>query len=202
MVILKTSTGRGSWSCCCFKSSMFWRMIPDAMPAGAPSSVEGPCKQGSSILRLTHLGLCPPCLAQLRASSIATLDDGAGCGRRQCGPRMERREAQGPSHGPVRPRKTHRLADRKAGLREPIARLPGASRRSIPLVLRGNGKQGRRAGPEARKQTPRAAKRWLKQCLASKRCRDGTLQATQSMSCAGLTRASIKWRNRRRPYKD
>jgi len=37
---------------------------------------------------------------------------------------MERLEAQGPSQGPVRPRKTHRLADRKAGLREPIARLP------------------------------------------------------------------------------
>src|SRR5258708_9083588 len=64
-----------------------------------------------------------PCLAQLRASSIATFDDGARCGRRQCVSRMERREAQDPSHGSVRLRTTHRLADRSRP-RERIATLP------------------------------------------------------------------------------
>src|SRR5260221_588646 len=78
---------------------------------------------------------------------------------------MERLEAQGPSHGPVRPRKTHRLADRKAGLREP-RKLPGASRRSIPLV-EGN-KENRETGPpRGPKSKPRdsealAEERWLR----------------------------------------
>ena len=130
-------------------------------------SVEGACKRRDSILRFLRLGLCPPCLAQSRASSIATPDDGARCGRRQCVPPMERREAQGPSQGPVRPRKTHRLVS-QTGLREP-RKLPGASRRSIPLVLRGNGKQGRRVRPGARNQNHGTAKRWLKRCL-SERC--------------------------------
>ena len=38
---------------------------------------------------------------------------------------------------------------------------PGASRRSIPLILKGNGKQGRRARPGARNQTHGTAERWL-----------------------------------------
>src|SRR5882724_8102339 len=113
-----------------------------------------------------RLAVCPLRFAQLRASSIATLDDGAKRGRRQRVPRMERREAQGPSQGPVRPRKTHRLADRNAGLREP-RKLPGASRRSIPLVLRGNGKQGDGPAPGPEKQRHGTAERWLNGIAAS-----------------------------------
>ena len=84
---------------------------------------------------------------------------------------LERREAPGPSQGPARPGTpttlkalgpgslARRSADRKADLREPIARLPGASRRSIPSCQR-DGKRERRAGPGARIQSPGSAEHW------------------------------------------
>src|SRR5205085_937437 len=125
------------------------------------ASVEGPCKQGSATFPFPRLGLCPRCLAQSKASSIATPDEGAGCGRRQRGPRMERQEAQGSSHGPARPgtpTALKRLGSRNLGAKGwRIATLasgrfrkpPGASRRSIPS-FEGKRKTGRRVvpGPE------------------------------------------------------
>src|SRR5215213_3206697 len=97
---------------------------------------------------------------------------------------MERREAQGPSQGPVRPRKTHRPVS-QAGLREP-RKLPGASRRSIPLALRGNGKQGPRARPGARNQNHGTAERWLERNLAETRL----LVATKAVSYPGRREAA------------
>ena len=75
-------------------------------------------------------------------------------------PRLERREAQGPSHGPARhgtptplltwvpEARRAKPADRKAGEREP-RKLPGASRRSNPSK-EGKGKQDT-GTPAARK---------------------------------------------------
>ena len=120
---------------------------------------------------------------------------------------MERREAQGPSHGPARPgtptalkalgpgSSARRPADRNAGPRE----VSQTSRR-LPALhsprLRGEGKQGPRARPGTRNQTHGTAKRWLKRSLAEM----PLLNATKAVSCAGLTRASMRRRNRSQLY--
>jgi hypothetical protein len=95
----------------------------------------------------------PPCLARSRASSIATPDDRARCGRRQCVPRWSAERRPGPSQGPVRPRKTHRLVSQTSlrRSRKPPGRLPALH--SSPM---GEGrKTGRRAQPGVRKTKPR-----------------------------------------------
>jgi hypothetical protein len=63
---------------------------------------------------------------------------------------MERLEAQGPSQGLVRLRTTHRLADRKAGLREPIARLPAPPGAPFPS-FEGKRKTGTKGPPRGPK---------------------------------------------------
>ncbi len=152
-----------------------------ASPGANARSVEGPCKRGDSILRFLRLGLCPPCLAQLRASSIATPDDGARCGRRQCVPPMERREAQGPSHGPVRPgipTALKRLGSRKHDAQAGLANRPKGADRKAPEAppgapfpsFEGKRKTGRRARPGARNQNHGTAERWLKRNLAEMEC--------------------------------
>ncbi len=67
---------------------------------------------------------------------------------------VERLEAQGPQ-GLARPRKARRLADRKAGLREPVAHAPEAPpRRSIPSFFEGARKQGIRASRQPELKPP------------------------------------------------
>src|SRR3954470_17189166 len=79
---------------------------------------------------------------------------------------MERREAPGLLARARAPRDPHfppktwvPEAWRVAGFRTPgrggFANLLGASRRSIPFLLEGEGKQGRRAQPGVRKTKPR-----------------------------------------------
>ena len=104
--------------------------------------------------------------AQSRASSIATPDDGAGCGRRQCVPPMERREAQGPSHGPVRPgipTALKRLGSRKHDAQAGLANRPKGADRKAPEAppgapfpsLEGKRKTGTKGPPRGPKSKPR-----------------------------------------------
>src|SRR5258708_30323425 len=85
---------------------------------------------------------------------------------------MERREAPGLLARARAPRDPHSLrvtwvpeAWRVAGSRKPgrggLANLLGASRRSIPFLLEGEGKQGDGRSRASEKQSPGVAKRWL-----------------------------------------
>jgi hypothetical protein len=106
-------------------------------------------------------------------------DDCARCGRRQRVPRWSAERRPGSSQGARAPRDPHRPqalgpgssacrpADRKAGLREPIARLPGRLPALHPSPLGERRKTGRRAQPGVRKTKPRHSgalaiwERWL-----------------------------------------
>src|ERR1043166_6367953 len=87
---------------------------------------------------------------------------------------MERREAPGlprkrpARHGTPTPSKPWvpearrvRPADRKAGLREPIARLPGRLPALHPSPMERGGKQGDGRTWASEKQSPGIAERWL-----------------------------------------
>src|SRR5262245_20635659 len=83
-----------------------------------------------------------------------------------------------------------RPADRKAGLWEPIARLPAPPGAPFPS-FEGRRKKGPRARPGARKQTHGTAKRWL-----SDECRKirAAAQKNHAARCA--------WRRRPRWFGD
>jgi hypothetical protein len=103
-----------------------------------------------------HLSCLQPCSS--RASSIATFDDGAGCGRRQCVPRWSAWRRRALRKGLVRlARRTNGpLVRVRKGPRKPLA-PPGA-----PSPCE-KGKGNREAGhPGPEKQTTGAAQRWLK----------------------------------------
>ena len=122
-------------------------------PKLAFRNLQGACKRGCPVLRFVRLGLCPPCLAQLRASSIATLDDGARCGRRQRGPRWSAWRRRALHQGLVRlARRTNPGLANPA--KEPIARLlapPGAPFPSFE----GRRKTGTKGPPRDPKPNPR-----------------------------------------------
>src|SRR5262245_18841411 len=88
---------------------------------------------------------------------------------------MERREAPGLFAGARAPRDPHRPpkhlgpgssacrpADRKAGLREPIARLPGRLPALRPAPMERGGKQGDGPSRGPKKHRAGTAERWLK----------------------------------------